>query len=50
MWPIVRQLPIKAGWWDAILTLRDLAEAILMILRYSKDENIYIAKNIISID
>ena len=41
---------MKAGWWDAILTLRDLAEAILMISRYSKDKNIYIANNIISID
>ena len=50
MWPIVKQLPMKAGWWDAILTLRDLAEAILTILCYSKDKYIYIAKNIISID
>ena len=50
MWPIVSQLPMKAGWWDPILTLRDLAEPILTILRYSNDKNIYIGKNIISID
>ena len=41
---------MKASWWDAPLTLRDLAEAICMILGYSNDKNIYIAKNIISID
>ena len=28
MWPIVRQLPMKACWWDAPLKLWDLAEAI----------------------
>ena len=22
-WPMVRQLPMKAGWWDALLTLQD---------------------------
>ena len=27
-WLVVRQLPMKAGWWDASLTLWDLAEAI----------------------
>ena len=50
MWPIVRQLPMKAGWWDAPLTLQDLAEALCMILGYSNEKNIYIVKNIISID
>ena len=25
VWQIVRQLPMKAGWWDAPLVLRDLA-------------------------
>ena len=28
MWLIFRQLPTKAGWWDAPLTLQDLAETI----------------------
>ena len=41
---------MKAGWWDAPRTLRDLAEAICTILGYSNDKNTYIAKNIISID
>ena len=27
---IVRQLPIKAGWWNALLTLQDLADAICL--------------------
>ena len=33
MWPIVRQLPMKAGWWDAPLAFRDLAEATHNILQ-----------------
>ena len=41
---------MKAGWWDAPPTLQGLAEAIRTILGYSNDKNIYIAKNIISID
>ena len=41
---------MKADWWDAPLTLRDLTEAIRTILDYSNDKIIYIAKNIISID
>ena len=45
-----KQLPMKAGWWDAPLTLWDLAEAIHTILGYSNDKNIYVAKNIISIN
>ena len=28
MWLIVRQQPMKAGWWDAPLMIQDLAEAI----------------------
>ena len=28
VWLIVRQLPIKSGWWDAPLALRDSAEVI----------------------
>ena len=32
MWLIVRQLPIKAGWWDAALALRHLAKTICTIL------------------
>ena len=31
MWPIVRQLPMKAGWWDTSLALLDLAEAMPII-------------------
>ena len=31
MWPVARQLPMKADWWDAPLTLKDLAEAIRTI-------------------
>ena len=27
MWLIVRQLPIKAGWWDAPLALRDFSRS-----------------------
>ena len=27
MWLIVQQLPIKAGWWDAPLTLRDFSQS-----------------------
>ena len=27
MWLIVRQQPMKASWWDAPLTIQDLAEA-----------------------
>ena len=30
VWLIVRQLPMKAGWWDALIVLRDLARAICM--------------------
>ena len=33
MWPIVRQLPMKAGWGDAPLVFRDLAEATHNILQ-----------------
>ena len=32
---------MKAGRWDAPLTLQDLAEAICTILGYSNDKNIY---------
>ena len=32
MWLIVSQLIMKAGWWDAPLTVRDLAEATRMVL------------------
>ena len=32
IWLIVIQLPMKAGWWDVPLTLRDFAEATRMIL------------------
>ena len=28
LWLTIRQLPMKTGWWDALLVLRDLAEAI----------------------
>ena len=28
MWLIIRQLPINTGWWNAVLTLWNLAEAI----------------------
>ena len=31
MWLIVRQLPMKTGWWNTPLALRDLAEAIPII-------------------
>ena len=27
MWPIVKQFPIKIGWWDAPLGLRDLSQS-----------------------
>ena len=30
VWLIVRQLPVKAGWWDAPLTLWDLAKTICL--------------------
>ena len=40
---------MKAGWWDALLMLRDLAKAIHTILGYSNNK-IYIAKSTISID
>ena len=32
MWLIIRQLSLKAGWWDALLSFQDLAERICLIL------------------
>ena len=32
---------MKAGWWDSLLMLRDLAGAIHMILGYLNNKNIY---------
>ena len=32
MWLIVRQLPMKSGWWDAPILLWDLAKTMCMIL------------------
>ena len=37
VWSIVRQPPIKTGWWDAPLTLWDLAEICLNKARNTKD-------------
>ena len=41
MWPIVRQLPIKTGWWDPPLTLRHLAKAIQVKINTKRDQKLW---------
>ena len=37
VWKIVRQLPMKAGWWDVPLVLRDLAVSNLPDINYGRE-------------